>query len=144
CNPEEGGDSVGVSKGAAKGKTVAGFGPEQLANAAAILKAGKDQGVGARDQTIGVMVAMLESSLKTLDYGDAVGPDSRGLFQQRAQGWGSYEDRMDPYQSAVSFFKALKKLNNRKGLSPTQIGHRVQRNADPNAYTKMWAPAVKV
>lgn len=144
CNPDEGSESLTPRKSAGKGKTVAGFGAQQLVNAATILKAGKDEGLSARDQTIGVMVAMLESSLETLDRGDAVGPDSRGLFQQRAKGWGSYENRMDPYKSAVSFFKALKKISNRKSLSPTQVGHRVQRNANPNAYTKMWDPAVKV
>ena len=39
-----------------------------------------------RDQAIGVMTAMGEYSLQVLEYGDAAGPDSRGLFQQRANG----------------------------------------------------------
>ncbi len=102
-------------------------------------------GVSSRDQAIGVMTAMGESSLKVLDYGDDVGPDSRGLFQQRANGaWGSYEDRMDPFISATNFFKALQGVTDREQLTPTLAAHRTQRNADPNHYTKYWDAATQV
>lgn len=81
---------------------IAGYEHEQLVNAAHIMQAGEALGLSARDQTIGVMTAMGESSLRVLDHGDAAGPDSRGLFQQRDNGaWGSYEDRMDPFISAT-------------------------------------------
>jgi hypothetical protein len=124
---------------------VAGYKGEQLQNAAAIMKAGADQGLDSYGQTIGVMVAMGEASLRVLDQGDAVGPDSRGLFQQRANGaWGSYADRMNPYTSASNFFKALQQVSGWRELSPTQAAHRTQRNADPNHYTKYWSPAVQV
>ncbi len=127
------------------GTSVAGYGPEQLANAAAIVEAGKALGVSSREQTIGVMTAMGESSLKVIDYGDAAGPDSRGLFQQRANGaWGSYEDRMDPFTSATNFFRAMQNVADRDTLEPTLVAHRTQRNADPYHYVKYWEPAVQV
>jgi murein DD-endopeptidase MepM/ murein hydrolase activator NlpD len=127
------------------------FTHEQLVNAAWIITAGADLGLDERDQTIGVMTAIGESSLRVLDYGDAAGPDSRGLFQQR-DNWGPLEDRMDPYTSAQLFFNApfgpgvggmiTRGLNNRPDLSPTEIAHRIQINADPNHYAKYWDMAV--
>ena len=59
---------------------IAGYNHEQLVNAAWIMQAANALGLSARDQTIGVMTAMGESSLRVIDYGDAVGPDSRGLL----------------------------------------------------------------
>jgi murein DD-endopeptidase MepM/ murein hydrolase activator NlpD len=124
---------------------IAGYGPEQLRNAAYVIKAAQDLQLNVRDQTIGVMTAMGESSLKVLDRGDAVGPDSRGLFQQRAVGWGSYEDRMDPYISSTNFFNAMvKKVPERETLAPTLVAHKTQVNADPFHYEKYWDPAVEV
>lgn len=108
---------------------------EQVSNAAAIMNAAAELELSERDQIIGVMTAMGESTLRVLDRGDAVGPDSRGLFQQRDNGaWGSYEDRMDPHTSATNFFLALQKISNRESLSLTHAAHRVQGNADPNHY----------
>jgi hypothetical protein len=54
-----------------------------------------------------VMVATVccitqESTCKRLGYGDAAGPDSRGLFQQRGP-WGSSSDRLDPRRSTRMF-----------------------------------------
>lgn len=124
---------------------IAGFSGDQLINAAYIITAGHDLALSERDQTIGVMTAIGESSLLVLDYGDAAGPDSRGLFQQRDNGaWGSYADRMDPYISATNFFRVLATVENRDSLSPTQVAHRVQRNANPNHYTPYWDAAVQI
>ena len=124
---------------------IAGFSGDQLINAAYIITAGHDLALSERDQTIGVMTAIGESSLLVLDYGDAAGPDSRGLFQQRDNGaWGSYADRMDPYISATNFFRVLATVENRDSLSPTQVAHRVQRNANPNHYAPYWDAAVQI
>lgn len=125
---------------------IAGYKSDQLYNAAQIIKAAQDLGLSPRDQTIGVMTAMGESSLTVLDYGDGAGPDSRGLFQQRDNGaWGSYEDRMDPYISSTNFFNAMvKKVPERDGVEPTIVAHRTQVNADPYHYVKYWDPAVAV
>lgn len=118
---------------------------EQMSNAAAIVNAGAALGLSARDQTIGVMTAIGESTLRVLDYGDAAGPDSRGLFQQRANGaWGTLADRMDPTISATNFFKALAQVQGRDQLSPTQVAHAVQRNANPDHYTPFWDPATQI
>ena len=144
CIPGSGQAAVSVDPATVPDKAIAGYGREQLVNAAYIMKAGQALGLSVRDQTIGVMTAMGESSLNVIDYGDKAGPDSRGLFQQRAEGWGSYADRMDPTISATNFFKALQKVGNRDTLSPTQVAHRVQRNQDANHYTKYWSAAVQV
>lgn len=143
CNPVAG--SVTIDPATVPDTTIAGYGHEQLVNAAYIIQAGKDLGLGARDQTIGVMTAMGESSLRVLDYGDTVGPDSRGLFQQRDNGaWGTLADRMDPYTSATNFFKALMAVDGRESLAPTIVAHRTQHNADPWHYAKYWDAAVQV
>lgn len=124
---------------------VSGYGSEQLANAAEVMRAGAALEISRYGQTIGVMTAMGESGLRTLDHGDAVGPDSRGLFQQRDNGaWGSYADRMDPFTSATSFFEALLDVPDWEALEPTIAAHRVQRNEDAYHYTDYWEPAVSV
>jgi murein DD-endopeptidase MepM/ murein hydrolase activator NlpD len=124
---------------------VAGYNREQLTNAAHIIKAASDLRLSRRDAQIGVMTAMGESSLRVLDHGDEVGPDSRGLFQQRAGGvWGSLADRMDPYTSARNFFTALSAVPSRETLEPTIVAHKVQRNADPYHYRPFWIPASEV
>ncbi|GAB3299130.1 M23 family metallopeptidase [Pseudoclavibacter terrae] len=121
------------------------FAGAQLSNAAHILTAGREAGLGVRDQVIGVMTAIGESTLQVLDHGDAAGPDSRGLFQQRDNGaWGSYADRMDPHASASSFFTALLAVAERDALAPSEAAHRVQGNADPQHYAKYWQAAVTV
>ncbi|MGX5653736.1 hypothetical protein ACWKWC_03075 [Geodermatophilus nigrescens] len=139
------GPAVRVDPAALPGGPVAGWGPEQLANAAAIVNAGADLGLDTCAQVIGVMTAMGESSLRVLDRGDAAGPDSRGLFQQRDNGaWGSYADRMDPTTSATNFFRALQEVPGWRSLEPTIAAHRTQRNADPYHYERWWDDAVEV
>ena len=125
--------------------SVSGYSGVQLDNAGAILAAGRRMGLSLRDQTIGVMTAMGESSLKVLDHGDKAGPDSRGLFQQRDNGaWGTLAQRMDPAASATSFFTALQRVGGRDAMAPTQVAHTVQRNADPQHYATYWDDAVAV
>jgi murein DD-endopeptidase MepM/ murein hydrolase activator NlpD len=138
---------AGISVDAASLPTqqVGAYGPAQLANAVAIINAGKAMGLSARDQTIGIMTAIGESSLTVVDHGDIAGPDSRGLFQQRANGaWGTLADRMNPAISATSFFKALAGVAGRDVMTPTAVAHAVQRNADPFHYAKFWDVAVAI
>lgn len=121
------------------------FAGAQLSNAAHILLAGRDAGLGTRDQVIGVMTAIGESTLLVVDHGDGAGPDSRGLFQQRDNGaWGSYSDRMNPRLSADNFFAALLAVTERDALTPSEAAHRVQGNADPQHYSKYWQAAIAV
>ena len=134
-----------VSSTTATGARVAGYDGTQLDNAGAIIAAGQRMGLSLRDQTIGVMTAMGESSLRALDHGDKAGPDSRGLFQQRDNGaWGTLAQRMDPTASATGFYTALTRVGGREAMSPTQVAHSVQRNADPQHYAKHWDDAVAV
>ncbi len=96
------------------------------------MKAAKDLGLPAAAQILGVQAAIGESTLNVIDHGDAAGPDSRGLFQQRNNGgaWGgSYSDRMDPYISATNFFKTLSNVAGWDQLEPSTAIHRVQGNA---------------
>ncbi|KSW30226.1 hypothetical protein [Cellulomonas sp. B6] len=124
---------------------VDGFTPEQVGNAAAVVAAGRGMGLSLRDQAIGVMTAIGESSLRVVDHGDAAGPDSRGLFQQRDNGaWGTYAERMDPTASAQSFFRALQRVDGRDTMAPTLVAHAVQRNADPQHYARSWDAAVRL
>jgi len=124
---------------------IAGYGGAQLENAALIMHAARAKGLDLHAQTVGVMTAMGESSLQVLDRGDAAGPDSRGLFQQRANGaWGSLADRMNPTVSATNFFTALTAVPGWEPLPPTIAAHRVQANADPYYYAPFWDPAVQV
>jgi murein DD-endopeptidase MepM/ murein hydrolase activator NlpD len=121
---------------------IAGYGHAQLVNAALIIQAGKAAGADRQAQTIAVMTAMGESSLTVLNHGDTVGPDSRGLFQQRANGaWGSLTDRMSPTISATNFYRALLAVPGWRDLAPTLAAHRVQANADPYYYETYWASA---
>lgn len=121
---------------------VAGFDAAQTANAAQIVAAATDEGLPAAAALLGVQCAIGESMLRVIDFGDGAGPDSRGLFQQRANGaWGSYEDRMNPRISARNFFRALKQVPGWEGLAPSLAINRVQRNADPGHYTKFRAQA---
>ena len=119
CNPESGpGTSVSIDPDTVPNIEVGGYGHDQLVNAAHIIKAGADKGLGVRDQTIGVMTAMGESSLVNIDYGDwetngVRNPDgtpttSIGLFQQQ-DGWGTPAERMDPYITSTKFFDAMVK-----------------------------------
>lgn len=116
---------------------------EQVVNAGYIIKAGQAMGLDAKTITIGVMTSMGESSLVNIGYGDAAGPDSRGLFQQRDNGaWGTLADRMNPTIASTNFFKALIAVPGYLEMEPTLAAHKAQRNADPYHYAPYWADAV--
>lgn len=139
------GTAAASSAAPVPGSPVAGVDAEQMKNAAAILKAASDLGLPVAAQLIGVQASIGESTLRVIDFGDGAGPDSRGLFQQRANGaWGSYEDRMDPHISATNFFKALQRLEGWESLEPTIAIHRAQRNSDPNHYTQFRPTATEI
>lgn len=125
---------VCAPEGASKDK-VAGYGGVQLANAAAIVAAGKEMQLPQRAWVIAVAVAMQESTLEVKKHGDAAGPDSRGLFQQR-DSWGPLHVRMDPKGSAKLFYERLTALPNWQTLPLTVAAQRVQISALPTAYAK--------
>lgn len=84
-----------------------------------------EEGLSEYDAAIAVMVAMVESSLTNIEYGDLAGPDSRGLFQQRDH-WGSLAQRMDP-KTATKLFLHGNPSKNVPGL--TSKGLRVHGSA---------------
>ncbi|GAA2027459.1 M23 family metallopeptidase [Pseudokineococcus marinus] len=125
--------------------TIGAYQGEQITNAAAVIQAARDLGLDERAQTVGVMTAIGESTLINVDYGDKVGPDSRGLFQQRSNGaWGSYQDRMTPRIAATNFFRALVKVDGWASMPPTLAAHATQHNADPYHYEPYWDDAVQI
>lgn len=117
----------------------------QLVNAGYVIKAGQSLGLDAWTITVGVMTTMGESGLRVLPYGDAAGPDSLGLWQQRDNGaWGSRADRMDPTISSINGFKALIAVPGYRALAPTVAAHRAQGNSSENYYAPFWPDAVQV
>src|SRR5699024_7220821 len=69
-----------------------------------------------------------ESNLVNVDHGDAAGPDSRGLFQQRDP-WGPRAVRMDPAGAAGLFFDRLVRLSGWRVLPPWLAAQQVQHSA---------------
>jgi cell wall-associated NlpC family hydrolase len=139
-----GAPSAAVGVEAVNVNAVAGLSADQLHNAGIVIAVGQQMGLDVRGQTIGVMVALGESGLVNIDVGDAAGPDSRGLFQQRAEGWGTYAERMDPATASRNFYKALQGTSGWEAMSATGAAHAVQRNADPNYYTRYFDEASQV
>ena len=144
CTPGTGGGGT-AGPGATLPASIGPFHGEQIINAAQIIIAANDLGIDVRGQAVAVMTAIGESTLINVDHGDFVGPDSRGLFQQRANGaWGSYADRMNPRIAATSFFHALLQVPGWESMAPTLAAHDVQRNADPYHYAPSWTIAVLI
>lgn len=146
------GETITVSDETVPDTTVAGYGSDQLANAATIIRAGEDLNLSGRDQTIAVMTAAEESTLENIDYGDDIhgvtNPDgslttSIGLFQQQDH-WGTEDERMDPHASATMFYEDMLELEGRDAMSPTEVAHEVQANAFPDAYADHWDEAVEI
>lgn len=137
-------------------QAVASYSDEQWAHAGAIVLAGRAAGVSERDQTIGVMTALGESSLRNIDYGDwetsgVTNPDgtrttSIGLFQQQ-DSWGTRDERLDPYTAALLFYRAMVVRvpePERSALEPTLVAHRTQVNRDPQHYARYWQRAQEI
>ncbi|WP_432887758.1 CHAP domain-containing protein [Kribbella sp. CA-245084] len=101
---------------------------EQASNLAVIVGVGDRYGMSEAGKVIAVMTAMTESSLRNTDRGDAGGPDSRGLFQQR-DGWGPVEVRMDPAGAAGLFYTALANVPGWTAMKPWAAAQEVQRSA---------------
>lgn len=75
---------------------------EQAANAALIVRIGRELGVSDHGAAIALATAMVESSLRNLAWGDR---DSLGLFQQRpSAGWGTPEQILDADRSTRVFY----------------------------------------
>jgi poly(beta-D-mannuronate) lyase len=98
---------------------------DQRTNANAIIEAGRKLKVPDFGIAIALAVALQESNLTNINYGDAAGPDSRGLFQQRTS-WGTEAERMDPAESATLFYKALQSVPGWESMPLTDAAAKVQ------------------
>jgi hypothetical protein len=76
--------------------------PDQRRNLTGVLRECSAQGASTDVMVATVCCVIHESRAKRLGYGDAAGPDSRGLFQQRAP-WGPVSVRLDPRGSTRMF-----------------------------------------
>jgi cell wall-associated NlpC family hydrolase len=122
----------------------------QLGNARTIIATGISLRIPTRGLIVAIATAMQESTMRNVNYGDVAGPDSRGLFQQRAP-WGSLAERMDPATSARFFFEGgstgpdgysepgLLDIQGWESMPVTLAAQAVQRSAFPLAYAK-WEP----
>ena len=111
---------------------------DQLANAKAIVQAGKDMGLSPRAWEIAVATALQESNLHNLGHlGAKNDHDSLGLFQQRpTSGWGSPEQLTDPHYAATAFYKALVNVDGYESMPLTKAAQKVQVSAFPEHYAK--------
>ena len=121
---------------------VPGYNPEQLDNATTIIRIGGELGVPTRGWVIALATALQESALTNVGHGDAAGPDSRGLFQQRAP-WGPLAVRMDPAGAARMFFAGgqggqpgLLDVDRWQALPLAMAAQAVQRSADGSLYAQ--------
>jgi len=77
---------------------------EQQHNAQVIAGVALGLGLGQQGVLIGIVAALTESTLINVGHGDLLGPDSIGLFQERAP-WGPLSVRTDPAGAAGLFYK---------------------------------------
>jgi len=87
---------------------------EQLTNARIVMGVADNRasGLGVSNgdlELLCLITALAESSLINVDHGDAAGPDSTGLFQQR-DSWGTRAQRNDPAQATGLFIDAVTRI----------------------------------
>ena len=101
--------------------------PEQTTNAGIITQTGKARGIPDQGIIVALAVAMQESTLYNLTYGDR---DSLGLFQQRAS-WGTVEQRLNPEWSAGRFYDALVAVDGWEAMPVTVAAQTVRGRPTP-------------
>jgi hypothetical protein len=112
----------------------------QVANADTIVRTTMATGRTPQAATIALTTAMQESALLNIDHGDAAGPDSRGLFQQRLQFYGDI-DVMDPASATRAFLDRLDTVSGWQSMPPAKAIQSVQRAAHPEMYAAWVGPA---
>ena len=112
--------------------------PERMANAKAIIQAGKELNMPPRAWVIAIATALQESKLENLGHlGERNDHDSLGLFQQRpSSGWGTPEQIMDPNYSAKAFYQALREVDGYETMPLTVAAQTVQVSAFPDHYAQ--------
>jgi len=122
------------------------YGPDQIRDAAIIIRSGQDMQVPPRGWVIAVATAMQESSLVNHGHlGSRNDHDSLGLFQQRpSQGWGTADQIMDPVYASKKFYSKLLQVPGWETLPLTVAAQRVQVSAYPSAYAKHESTASQI
>ncbi|WP_210505315.1 LysM peptidoglycan-binding domain-containing protein [Naasia sp. SYSU D00057] len=134
----------------ASSSSVVALSSSMRANAATIVRIGRELGVSDRGIVIALAAAAQESALHNLDWGHL---DSVGLFQQRtSMGWGTREQILDPEHSVRAFFggrhnpnadtRGLLDIDGWESLSVAEAAQAVQISAYPDAYAKWETSAV--
>ncbi len=103
---------------------------EATTNAGIIIATVQKRSLPQKAAVIAIATAIQESGLHNVNHGDAAGPDSRGLFQQRAS-WGPEAVRMDPAGATGLFLDALLKVPAWDVLPLGVAAQAVQHSADP-------------
>jgi hypothetical protein len=116
---------------------------DQLANAKAIVDAGKAMNLPPRAWEIAVATSLQESNLRNLgNLGSQNDHDSLGLFQQRpSSGWGTPAQVTDPAFAATSFYNRLVQVPGWDNMALTWAAQKVQVSAYPDNYAKHEAEA---
>lgn len=134
----------------AGGQRESALNAEQAANAALIIRIGRELGVSDRGIAIALATAMVESDLRNLDWGDR---DSLGIFQQRpSTGWGTAEQIRDADRSTRVFYggqsdpnglatRGLLDIPGWEGMAFTDAAQAVQISAYPLRYGQWEAQA---
>jgi len=131
--------------------TVPDLDREQVSNARIIIGVGRFLNVPPRGWVIAISVALQESGMRNLDYGDR---DSLGMMQQRpSQGWGSPTQVQDPTYAARAFYGGPSSPTASSGLQAVpgwqrmplwEAAQTVQRSAFPMAYAQHEALATEL
>jgi murein DD-endopeptidase MepM/ murein hydrolase activator NlpD len=132
CTP---GGATGVPASIRSGdlQAVGVWKPQQVGNAAIIVKVGVDKNIPPRGWVIAVATAMVESSL--INTSEVTDHDSVGLFQQRpSQGWGTPAQLIDPVYASTKFYEALLRVPGWETMPLTKAAQAVQRSAYPTRY----------
>jgi cell wall-associated NlpC family hydrolase len=137
-----------VAAGADCGAPTRAAGPvrldgEQAGNARAVVEAARDLRAPAQAAAIALMTAMQESSLRNVQHGDAAGPDSRGLFQQRPAFYPGV-NVLDPAQASTAFLRRLLALPGWRTEPMWQAAQAVQRSADGHRYARWSAFGIQL
>ncbi|WP_344312145.1 hypothetical protein [Fodinicola feengrottensis] len=94
---------------------------------------GNQRGVDDRVRLAEFETAWVESHANNLPCGDQ---DSIGVFQQRpSQGWGTYDQIMDPYYATNKFLDyAIPTAADNTWMTAGQVAQAVQRSEYPDRY----------
>lgn len=128
--------------------TVAGFSGAQLENAGTLMAQAKRLGMPLSAQLLVVQAGIGESSLRNINYTDVVGTvngvaTTIGILQQDAS-YGPVSDRLNVAKAGTGFLSRLRAVEGWQSLEPSIAIHRVQRNQDPDHYTKYRSQAVQI